>query len=126
MFISFNPTLTTAISRNISGLSIFLSSKIDTLSTSVTGVFNISNNPGSDFKVKSLNNSVYVMGKPFNRYLAYSRYFEVTSSSTTYSTIKASNFDTNSYSGLFPFSSSTAIEVTGIPRLAISHLDATS
>jgi len=60
---------------------------------------------------------VYVMGKPFNRYLAYSRYFESTANSTTYSIIKTNSNSLNS--GLFSFTSSDNIEVTGIPRLNI-------
>lgn len=99
--------------RRVSAISIFLNEDIGTLNSTVTGEFPITSNSDNAFKVKSLNSKVYVMGKPFNRFLAYA---------IVQNAGFMQNFPKTAYSG---FTISTSIIVNGIPRLDISKYNST-
>lgn len=99
---------TTGDTRKASAVSIFLNEDIGALSATVTGEFPIAANNDNKLKVKALNSKVYIMGKPFTRFLAYSiiRYDAI-----------MINFPNSSYS---EFTISDKIVINGIPRLDVA------
>lgn len=105
---------TTPTTRKVSAISLFLNEDIGALSTEVSGLFPIQSNSDTAFKVKALTSKVYVMGKPFTRFLAYS---------IVQNAGLISNFPNNNYSN---FVISQTIMINGIPRLDISKYSSTT
>ena len=61
----------TSLATYVSAVSVFLSTKITSISSSVT--HDISTHyTTNNFKTKTMNSNVYILGKPFNKYLVFS------------------------------------------------------
>eukprot|EP00340_Litonotus_pictus_P006337 CAMPEP_0170518016 /NCGR_PEP_ID=MMETSP0209-20121228/3809_1 /TAXON_ID=665100 ORGANISM="Litonotus pictus, Strain P1" /NCGR_SAMPLE_ID=MMETSP0209 /ASSEMBLY_ACC=CAM_ASM_000301 /LENGTH=2711 /DNA_ID=CAMNT_0010803431 /DNA_START=59 /DNA_END=8194 /DNA_ORIENTATION=+ len=107
---------TSANSKSTSSITILINSTFEALSTAVVGNPDISSNLNSTFRVSTVENSFYVVGKPFNRFLAWS-YTAVDGVMNANNPLTASDVITNA---TFSISTTYTIEVSGIPRLPIS------
>lgn len=107
--------LTTLVNSLTSSIMIFLSPKInDISSTGVTGNPNIAANLDKTFKYKKTNNLFYILGLPFNKFLAWG--FEDPDGVMKRETTIGSTY-------LFTMSTNFVIPITGIPRLDITHYE---
>lgn len=107
--------ITTITNSLTSSIMIFLSPKINDISSSgVTGNPNIAANLDKTFKYKKTNNLFYILGLPFNKFLAWG--FEEADGVMKRETTIGQTY-------LFSMSSNFVIPITGIPRLDISNYE---
>lgn len=111
-----------ATAKQASAFSIFLNSSIDTLSTTVTNSLGFTD---SNMRVKVMKTPIYILGKSYNRFLAFSKTYTDGSMFGNHPSTNASmSTGTASWSdATFSITTSTAISIVGIPRLAISNFD---
>jgi hypothetical protein len=107
-----------AATKYASAFSIFLNSNFDTITGNVTN--GVSNQNDNNMRVKTMKTPIYVLGKPYNRFLAFS---VTEDKGKMYGNYKTALTATATMNSAFPFTLNTAINIVNIPRLAISNFD---
>ncbi len=120
--------VSTGTSRRVSAISMFLSSRLPTVATSVTHDIT-SNSTNNLFKYKAMNSSIYILGKPFNKFLAFSDYNGTEASSNGTTTVAGRivqqiiNQNATPTTDSFSFSNTLTVRVEGITRPTLDTLD---
>lgn len=114
----------TASNSHISSISIFVNSSIDTLSTTIeTNVAVTNGNNSTSMKVGTLGSKIHILGKPFDRFLAYS--YTPYSLNDLRSNIPYGGASSAITDNLFAINTASTITITGIPRIALDKLNST-